>query len=68
MSGYPIVNLVRTEGSDLNEFEFDVLALRNAASTYGLLGTTLLSVAVGFQVWNGPITNLVSEDFYVSAQ
>jgi hypothetical protein len=28
-------------------------------------GTHVLSVAVGFEIWNGPITNLQSNDFYV---
>jgi hypothetical protein len=32
---------------------------------YNLPGSEILAVAVGFEVWNGPITNLVSEDFYV---
>jgi len=33
-----------------------------------LPGTCTLSLAVGFEVANGPITNLASEDFYVDAQ
>jgi hypothetical protein len=31
-------------------------------------GTHILSVAVGFEIWNGPVTNLQSIDFYVDPQ
>ncbi len=67
---HPIVNYIRTEGQDLAELEFDVLAVYKDAKQrgYDLPGTNILSVAVGFEVWNGPVTNLVSEDFYVDAR
>ncbi len=32
---------------------------------FNLPGNKLLSVAIGFEIWNGPVTNLVTEDFYV---
>ena len=35
---------------------------------YSLPGSHILSVAVGFEVWNGPVSNLVSEDFYVDVK
>jgi len=40
---------------------------RADAETRGLTvpGSHVLSVAVGFEIWNGPITNLESVDFYV---
>ncbi|MFZ5890469.1 MAG: GH12 family glycosyl hydrolase domain-containing protein [Myxococcota bacterium] len=63
----PYVAYVRPEGSDLLEAEFDVMdfvrdvRMRNIS----LPGSQIVSVAVGFEIWNGPITNLVSEDFYV---
>ncbi len=67
VNGKPIVNYVQPEAQDLHELEFDVLALIADAKGrgYNLPGAQLLSVAVGFEVWNGPITNLKSEDFYV---
>jgi len=33
-----------------------------------LPGTTILSIAVGFEIWSGPITNLQSNDSYVQVQ
>jgi hypothetical protein len=27
-----------------------------------------MAVAVGYEVWNGPITNLVTDDFYVDVK
>jgi hypothetical protein len=67
VNGKPIVNYVRAEGQDLGELEFDVKALYQDAinRNYSLPGTHFMSVAIGFEVWNGPVTNLVTEDFYV---
>jgi hypothetical protein len=67
VSGKPCVSYVRPEGQDSYELEFDVMAFVRDASTRGisLPGTHMLSVAVGFEIWAGPITNLVSDDFYV---
>jgi hypothetical protein len=31
-------------------------------------GSHVLSVAVGFEIWNGPIQNLESVDFYVNVE
>jgi hypothetical protein len=31
-------------------------------------GSQLLAVAVGFEIWNGPIKDLKSEDFYVDVK
>lgn len=69
--GHPIVNYVQPEGHDLSELEFDVLDVyRDAIGRPGvsLPGSKILAVAVGFEVWNGPITNLVNEDFYVDVK
>jgi len=70
VNGLPIVNYVQPEGADLSELEFDVLYVQKDAIQrgYTLTGSSVLAVAVGFEVWNGPISNLVSEDFYVDAQ
>jgi hypothetical protein len=69
----PIVNYVRAEGQDACEFEFNVMdfiadAQARAATTSGLTlpGDTVRAVAVGFEFWTGPFTNVVSEDFYVN--
>jgi len=66
----PIVNYVQPEGSDLGELEFDVLDLYKDAISrgYNLPGSQILAVATGFEIWNGPITNLATEDFYVDVK
>ena len=68
----PIVNYVRAEGQDACEFEFNVMDFINdaqsrAATTSGLTlpGDTVRAVAVGFEFWTGPFTNVSSEDFYI---
>ncbi len=63
----PIVTYVSTV--ERTEFEFNVLDFRShAAGTYSLPGTRILAVAVGFEVWSGPVTNLMSKDFYVTVK
>lgn len=70
VNGLPIVNYVRSEGQDLSELEYDVLDVYRDAKNrgYNLPGAEILAVAIGFEVWNGPITNLATEDFYVDAK
>ena len=70
VNGLPIVNYVQPEGKDLSELEFDVLDVYNDAIKrgYSLPGAQIMSVAIGFEIWNGPITNLVTEDFYVDVK
>ena len=70
VNGHPIVNYVRGEGQDLPELEFDVMDVYRDAigRKYNLPGTNIIAVAVGFEVWNGPITNLTTDDFYVDAK
>lgn len=70
VNGLPIVNYVKAEGQDLSELEFDVLDVYRDAKgrNYNLPGSDVLAVAIGFEVWNGPITNLSTEDFYVDAK
>jgi hypothetical protein len=67
VGGKPCVSYVRTEGKDSPELEIDVMDfVRDAAARQITLpGSTVLSVAVGFEIWNGPITALESNDFYV---
>ena len=70
VNGHPIVNYVKAEGQDLAELEYDVLDVyRDAIKRgYNLPGANLMAVAVGYEVWNGPITNLVTDDFYVDVK
>ncbi|KYF57792.1 hypothetical protein BE08_18645 [Sorangium cellulosum] len=67
VNGLPIVNWVRAEGNDSYEIEFDVMDFVRDAETRGLSvpGDQVNAVAVGFEIWEGPITNLESVDFYV---
>ena len=70
VNGLPIVNYVQPEGKDLSELEFNVLDVYNDAikRNYALPGSQILAVAVGYEVWNGPVTNLVTDDFYVDVK
>jgi hypothetical protein len=68
----PIVNYVRTEGQDACELEFNVMDFINDAQTRSatvsgltLPGDTVRAIAVGFEFWTGPFSNVKSEDFYV---
>ncbi|WP_437611478.1 hypothetical protein WMF20_06080 [Sorangium sp. So ce834] len=67
VNGLPITNWVRAEGNDSYEIEFDVMDFVRDAQTRGLSvpGNQVNAVAVGFEIWEGPITNLKSVDFYV---
>ena len=66
----PIINWVRAEGMDSSEIEFDVMDFIRDAQTRGLTitGTKVNAVAVGFEIWSGPVTNLATEDFYVDVK
>jgi hypothetical protein len=66
----PIINWVRREGTDSPEIEFDVMDFIRDAQTRGLTitGTHVNAVAVGFEIWQGPVTNLESVDFYVDVK
>jgi Glycosyl hydrolase family 12 len=70
VNGHPIVNYVAKEGSDIPELEFNVLDVYHDAISrgYSLPGDHLLAVATGYEVWNGPIANLQTTDFYVDVQ
>lgn len=65
--GAPIINWVRPQTQDTLEMEFDVMEFIRDAQTRGLEvpGTHILSVAVGFEIWEGPITHLETVDFFV---
>ncbi len=70
VNGLPIVNYVRAENSDSSEIEFDVMDVLRDAEARGLSvpGTHVNAVAVGFEIWKGPVTDLTTEDFYVKVE
>jgi hypothetical protein len=70
VNNLPIINWVRAQGDDSLDIEFDVLDFLRDANARGLSypGTHLNAVAVGFEIWQGPIANLESVDFYVDVQ
>lgn len=70
VNGVPIVNYTRPPGQDSLELEFDMLDFIKDARQRNIEvpGTHILSVAVGFEIWNGPVENLESADFYVDVQ
>ncbi len=63
----PIINWVRNEGEDTTELEFDIMDFVRDAEARGLQlpGNVVNAVAVGFEIWEGPISNLATEDFYL---
>lgn len=67
VKGLPIVNYVLSEGQDRSELEFNVMDVYRDAQArgYSLPGDHIMAVAVGFEIWNGPVTNLTTDDFYV---
>ncbi len=70
VNGRDIVNYVQPEGADLHELSFDVMDFVDHANSsgYNLPGDTIMSVAIGFEIWNGPVTNLAVEDFCVEVE
>jgi len=67
--GSPIVNYVVPEGVQLTELEFDVLDFLADAEARGFsLPPYLRAVAIGFEIWEGPIAGLTAEDFYVHVE
>jgi len=65
--GLPIINCVAPEGTKLNELSFDVMTFSNdaIAKGYPIPGSEVMSVAIGFEIWEGPLSNLKIEDFCV---
>lgn len=70
VGGKPCISYVRQEGRDSPEAEIDAMDfLRDAqARSISVPGATILSVAIGFEIWNGPVTKLESSDFYVQVE
>jgi hypothetical protein len=61
----PIVNYVRAEGDDVHAIAFDIMEFIRDAQSRGfeLPGDDVLAVAIGFEIWEGPVTNLTLDDF-----
>jgi hypothetical protein len=68
VNGLPITNYVHREGTNFAALEFDVMALFRDMDARAIAhpGTYVNAVAVGFEIWQGPVTALTSDDFYVS--
>lgn len=66
--GKPIINYVAPEGTAVNELSFDVMTFIDdaVAKGYTIPGSEVMSVAIGFEIWEGPISNLKLDDFCVS--
>jgi hypothetical protein len=65
--GKPVISYVRAEGTVTNELSFDVLTFLDHAKSadFAIPGTEVMSVAIGFEIWQGPISNLKIDDFCV---
>jgi len=70
VNNHPCISYARKAGIDSPALEIDVMDfIRDAkARKIDLPGSTVLGVAVGFEIWSGPIQNLQSNDFYVQVQ
>ena len=70
--GFPspsIVNYVQLQSRDLLTLSFDALDfIEHAKSNYALPGDTVLSVAVGTEIWNGPLTGLAITGFSLAPE
>jgi hypothetical protein len=70
VNGLPIVNYVRAEGDDAHEIAFDLLDFMSDAESRNLNfpGSDVLAVAIGFEIWQGPVSGLNLDDFCVSVE
>lgn len=70
IEGDPCISYVLGDNNDVHKLEFDVMDFIEDARgrNVNLPGNQVLSVAVGFEIWNGPISNLISDDFYVAVE
>jgi hypothetical protein len=70
VNGRPYLAYSRAEGEDTLALEFDVMDfVRDAeARDMSVPGSHVLSVAIGFEIWNGPVTNIETTDFFVNVE
>lgn len=66
----PIVNYVRAQGDEVYAMAFDMMDFIRDARARGLNfpGNDLLAIAIGFEIWQGPVTNLTLDDFCLDIQ
>ncbi|HEX2734583.1 MAG TPA: hypothetical protein VHM70_23425 [Polyangiaceae bacterium] len=70
VNNLPIVNYVRAEGDELHAIAFNIMDFIHDAQTRNLNfpGNDLLAVAIGFEIWQGPVTGLKLNDFCLDIQ
>jgi Glycosyl hydrolase family 12 len=70
VNGLPIVNYVRAEGDELHTMAFDIMDfIRDGqARNLDFPGNDVLAVAIGFEIWQGPVTGLQLDDFCLDLQ
>lgn len=70
VNGHPIVNYVRPESAPTSELSFDLKEFFDhaQANQITLPGSSVISVAVGTEIWSGPVTGLKIEDFCVDVK
>jgi hypothetical protein len=70
VNSLPIVNYVRAEGDDTHQIAFDIMDFIRDAQTrkFSMPGKDVLAVAFGFEIWSGPVTNLLLDDFCLDIQ
>lgn len=69
-STLPIINYVRAEGNDSHELGFNLMDFFADARQRGhtIPGSEIMGVAIGFEIWQGPIQSLAIDDFCVRVQ
>jgi len=70
VNNLPITNYVHREGTNITALEFDVMKLFPDMDMRGIAhpGTSINAVAVGFEIWQGPVLGLTSDDYYVDVK
>lgn len=70
VNGRPIVNYVRAEGDHVNAIAFDIMDFIRDAQDRQLSfpGNDVLAIAIGFEIWQGPVTRLGLDDFCLDIQ
>lgn len=71
VNGHPIINYVRPTDQTSTELAFDMVDFFDDATGkrgYTLPGSYVNSVAIGTEVWQGPVTDLEVIDFCVDVQ
>jgi hypothetical protein len=61
---------VGAEGDDAHQLAFNIMDFIKDAQQRSLQmpGSAVLAVAIGFEIWQGPVTNLKLDDFCLDIQ